>query len=331
MSIRHSIESLRQPVPGVPGQVRVATHVGEILQIPWPRQAGAGYTPALVTLPGHGALQASATFIPDASSRAIRLHPASRVFARRMVRRVLAKLGVERCGGDLRIVSDIPLCRGAGSSTADCLAAALAVARAFGRDLDGEWLMQAIWSIEGASDPLVAVNAGECVLYSSREGVLLRRYSQPLPPLAAVGFQTSRGRVKTALIKADYSAADYRGGQRILGDFEKALATGDAAGIGQVASASAALNQSHLAIPRFDQWLAAADQTGALGMAVAHSGTLAAWLFAAADPALAEKQQEARRRIAELQGRAVFAFQTGGPRWPAVALDGSRNRQGNSL
>jgi uncharacterized protein involved in propanediol utilization len=121
------------------------------------------------------------------------------------------------------------------------------------------------------------------------------------------------------LIKADYSQADYHCGQRILNGFEKALAAGDAAGIASAASASAALNQSHLAVPGFDQWLAAAEHSGALGMAVAHSGTLAAWLFAADDPALAEKQQEARRRIAELQGLAVFAFQTGGSHRPSTA------------
>jgi uncharacterized protein involved in propanediol utilization len=330
MSKRRSTESMRQPASRS-GQIRVATHVGEILQIPWRRQDGAGYTPALVTLPGNGALHASATFMPDASSRAIRLHPASRVFARRMARRVLDLLGRGRTGGELRIDSNIPLCRGAGSSTADCLAAALAVAQACGRELDGEWLMQAIWSVERASDPLVAVNAGDCVLYSSREGVLLRRYSQPLPPLAAIGFQTSRGRVKTALIKADYTEGDYRGGQRILNGFEKALAAGDASGIAQAASASATLNQSHLAIPRFDQWLAAAERSGALGMAIAHSGTLAAWLFAADDPALAEKQEEARCRIAEQQGLAVFAFQTGGSRCSSAAPDGSRNGQGKPL
>jgi uncharacterized protein involved in propanediol utilization len=142
-----------------------------------------------------------------------------------------------------------------------------------------------------------------------------------LPPLRVLGF-CDGAPVESLDMKRRFTPARLAEYAILIEKLRRALATGDVAAVGAVASESARLSQDHLPKQRLDVALAVAARHGAAGVAVAHSGSLTGLLF---DPAakdcdvrvLAAKQTLRAQGIDALYD---FAIQSAPVRPPASTV-----------
>ncbi len=251
----------------------------------------------------------TASFESDGSA-ALRVEPAFKKKALRAARATLAHLRFPQLGGLLKIYSDIPIGRGMGSSTADCLAAIKAVAAAFGRRLPLEIQSRLVVDSEGASDGIMYPD--QAVIFAHREGVLLEPLG-PLPSFEALGFDSDpdgHGVDTLELKPARYSSREIEAFRVVFMALRRGVKLQDAALIGRAATASAVINQRFLPKPRFDELLAIVDRTGCLGLQVAHSGTVLGLLL---DNTAADHQArvaQVRRHLAEIGFSTTWRFNT---------------------
>ncbi|WP_462417632.1 GHMP family kinase ATP-binding protein [Kytococcus sp. Marseille-QA3725] len=255
-------------------------HHGELLQGVVPRASGV--VPVLVTFP-HPDLGSRAVFepVPDEALRvratgrgAGEQHP--RAVA--TVHRVLAELGRTGTGGLLQLDSSAPRRRGLGSSTADVLATARAVADAFEAVLPAGLLARVAVEVEGASDPLMWDGP---VLFAHRSGQLLERYPA-LPAGRVVGLDLAPASpgVETAdRALPRYSQREITEFGRLVQDLGHALHNGDLALVAEVATRSARVHARHHPDPVLHRVLDEHTRWGGLGVQVAHSGTVAGVLL----------------------------------------------------
>jgi uncharacterized protein involved in propanediol utilization len=87
------------------------------------------------------------------------------------------------------------------------------------------------------------------------------------------------------LAPARYSWREIESFRPLLGLLRRVIHHGDAALLGCVATASARLNQRILPKPHFERLERLAQETGALGLQVAHSGSVAGLIFSPEDAA----------------------------------------------
>lgn len=236
--------------------------------------------------------------------------PADRTRARTAARLTLDALGHTGWGGELRIESNVPVRWGCGSSTTDVLSTVRAVADAFGAELGPEWVARLCVASETASDSLM-FSADRAVLFAQRRGTLLLDLGAPLPPLRVLGFNTENGRgVETlSLPPMAYSSWEVEAFQPILGLLRRAVDEQDAALVGRVATASTVITQRHRPKRFIPQVLRLAARVGALGVQVAHSGTVAGLLFHPGKEA-AEPVARARAGLRRLGVRESWEFTT---------------------
>lgn len=238
---------------------RVAGHFGEFLQ----GRLGADGPVALITLPCP-ALDVTARRAP---ARGLALHGSGqRLLTPERARRFLRDLGLP-VQGRYALRATMPAGGGAGASTA----ALVAIALAAGYAGSAARLARATVAAEGASDPLMHA-APERLLWASREGRALRPLS-PLPAFDVLGgfFGPPRRTMPRDLNFPDI--AD------LIGPWESAAGTGDRAALARIAAASADRTLSlrgGAAPPLADL----ARASGALGHAIAHTGSARALLFA---------------------------------------------------
>lgn len=288
-------------------------HHGELLQGAFTGPSGAPVR-ALVTLPCplH---TTRATFTPVPGGE-VTVSPQWKEKARRAAELALGGRQ-SRTGGHLDLVGDAPPGRGFGSSTSDVLAAVRAVRDACGAPLTAWEAARLAVRAETASDALMFEES--TVLFAQREGTVVEDFGHRLPPLHVLGFGSRAGGhgVDTlALPTPRYDSAEIARFDRLRGLLRRSLRTQDAALLGAVATRSALLNQRHLPVPGLDRLLAAARACGALGLQIAHSGDIAAFLFAP-EPAAALTPRTTRAREL-LRGAGVeecWEFDVGaGPR-----------------
>lgn len=288
------------------GYADVCAHHGEIMQ-------GVFYSTdgklehALVTLPC-GLFRARARYRPVRMGP-LTIEPHDRVRALRAGRLTLESLGHAGWGGHLRIESDVPLCWGCGSSTTDVLASIRAVANAFGRVLEPEWVARISVAAETASDSLMH-GPDRAVLFAQRQGSVLVDLEGPLPPARVLGFNTAEDRrVETlGLPPIDYSAWEVEAFRPMLGLLQRSIEQQDPVLLGRVATASTLITQRHRPKPRMTEILHLADEVRALGVQIAHSGTVAGLLFEAGRVSVS-RIEEARVRLSHL-GLRSWEFST---------------------
>ncbi|HEU4881894.1 MAG TPA: hypothetical protein VFT45_06610, partial [Longimicrobium sp.] len=258
--------------PRVIGHGEVSAHHGEIVQGVFYSSDGI-VEHALVTLPC-GLFRTRAVFRPIRSGP-LTVQPGDRSRARLAARLTMDALGYPRWGGSLRIEGNVPLRWGCGSSTTDVLSTIRAVANAFGAVLEPAWIARLSVASETASDSLM-YGAERAVLFAQRRGSLLLDLGGPLPPLQVLGVNTEGGRgVETlALPPIPYSWREVEAFQPLLGLLRRAVERQDAALVGRVATASAVINQRHRPKRHFAELLRIAQDTGGVGVQVAHSGTV---------------------------------------------------------
>ena len=238
---------------------RVAGHFGEFLQ----GRLGEEGPVVLVTLP----CPALAVTARRATGPHLHLHGGGqRLLSPAHARAFLKRLGLP-ARGRVSLRADMPVGGGAGASTA----ALVALARASGFAGDPGRLAQATVASEGASDPLM-FDAPARLLWASREGRVLVRL--PAPPAFDVigGFAGAPQRTRADDCRFP-DIAD------LIPRWAEAAAIGDRAALARLSSASAdrSLTLRGGIIPPFG---ALVQATGALGHAIAHTGSARALLFA---------------------------------------------------
>jgi uncharacterized protein involved in propanediol utilization len=285
-------------------------HHGEILQGVF--ESGGRLRRALITLPCplYGS---QAFFEPSDTSTGVTVTEPWRTKAGRAAELTLRTLGTPHAGGTLRLTSNIPPGRGFGSSTADVVATIGAVYDAAGHHPDPAQYAALAVAAETASDALMYTH--RAVLFAHREGEVVEDMGGALMPLAVVGFGTSRDGTGTdtlALPPARYTVWEVEAFRPLLGMARRAIRTGDVALLGRVSTASARLNQRHLPVPRLPELLRIADELGAAGLQVAHSGDVAGLIFDPGLPDLAARTDLARARLEALGIHDTWYFTTTG-------------------
>lgn len=248
----------------------------------------------LISLPCEG-LYSRVSFDP-ALERGLSVEPAHKLKVRRVVELTLERLGMPELGGTIRVESNIEEGKGYGSSTADCTAGVLAVAKALGCDVSETLVAELVVAAEIASDNFMFRRA---VVFAHREGVVLEDLGPRLPRLEVLGVDTEREGVVNTLEHppAVYDWRQVQSFQMLIAAARSAVQRGDAALLGRVATSSALINEQFLPKPLFCELRAMSDEVGALGLAVAHSGTVVSLLFEPADPQLEARLDRARRAL----------------------------------
>lgn len=104
----------------------------------------------------------------------------------------------------------------------------------------------------------------------------LEKFAAPLPAMGLISVNTAPDRpVATQnFTPAAYDAREKAIFERLRVDLRRAIADRDARGVAAVATGSADINQRKLMQPRYAELKIIARKAGALGVQVAHSGTM---------------------------------------------------------
>ncbi|MEU8891004.1 GHMP kinase [Streptomyces sp. NPDC048442] len=305
------------------GAGHASCHHGEILQGVFRDAEGNGCA-GLVTLPMHGpgAPGSRAVFVPRPGTRPgeVTVEPAGRTKARRaavlMAEECRSRARVPVCGGALRLTGDLPVGLGMGSSSSDVIAALRAVADAFGVRPHPGTLARLAVRAEGACDPLM-LDGGRPALFAQREGRVLEVFGGALPPVVVVGCALGGGRpVDTLALPAPHtgSATELDTYARLRDLLRRAVRAGDPVLLGRVATESARLGQRRLRHPEFGALETAlaetAERAGAVGVQIAHSGSVAGLLLDPAGGGLRRRVRECVRALDGLGLPAVRVFAT---------------------
>jgi uncharacterized protein involved in propanediol utilization len=269
----------------------------------------------LISLPC-GIFQSEATFIPDSTGK-IKVTPDWKIKALKAAELTLASIDPEHhnlFGGQLQIHSNIPVGWGLGSSSSDVTAAIRAVADSFQRKLCAKEIALLAVKAETASD---SVMFGEdVVVFAQREGMVLEELGGVLPELEVLGFNTDptgSGIDTLGVSPVDYSWWEIEAFRPMLGLLRHAVRTQNPRLLGQVACASAYINQQHLPKPHFEQLERLKNLVSAVGLQVAHSGTVVGLLFEPAGARTDSRIKLAQTLIEEMGFGKSWYFQIKNP------------------
>ncbi|WP_158913134.1 kinase [Caulobacter sp. S45] len=255
---------------------------GELVQGALPEE-GAEF---LVTLPVE--LYSRAYFTVSGDDTILTVEPATKRKALALATLMLRSLNLpER--GRLRIDSSIPEGKGLASSSADLVASARAIAAAYHRSLSGCDLTDFLRGVE----PTDGVMYEGAVAFLHRR-VSLHRFLGQLPPMEILAVDeggildtiayNQRGKLFSSALREQYV--------ELLDWVTTGVEHGDLGLIGAAATRSAELNQRFNYKTTLSDLKAIATSCGAVGVAVAHSGTLCGVLLDRADPDLRSKRND---------------------------------------
>jgi uncharacterized protein involved in propanediol utilization len=239
----------------------------------------------------------------------LHVHPAHKQKALKVVELTMAHLSVPGASGAVVLESTIPEAKGYGSSTADCIAAAIAAADSLGRHLSDEEIAQLVVAAELASDNFMFRRA---VLFGHREGVVLEDFSRNLPNFEVLGVDTTpEGHVETLKYPpAEYSWRQLQSFLTLRAALRRGICRNDIALVARVATASAYINEQFLPKRYFKEICSIVEHSRALGLAVAHSGTVLSILLDPQDELLERKVDQIRTCLDGLGISQVLRFQT---------------------
>ncbi|MCO5965426.1 GHMP family kinase ATP-binding protein [Sinorhizobium meliloti] len=240
---------------------------GELLQGQLPHESFSFEPHFLITMPI--TVFARAHFMPIAGTRSVTVYPPHKVKAKRLAENLAAALCVS--GGTLLLQSDLPEGKGLASSSADLVATARSIASCFKRRVPTSLIEKLMAEIE-PSDGVMYPGA---VAYQQRSCSLLSFLGQ-MPPLAIVGIDEG-GTVETVDYdqrRGEISANERRQYHELLERARTAISQRDTAAVGSIATASALLHQERAPKKHLNSMLKVSKETGALGVIVAHSGTM---------------------------------------------------------
>jgi uncharacterized protein involved in propanediol utilization len=255
---------------GCSGRARAIGHAGELLQGVL-EQDGVQH-PFLVTLPAPCLTSEACVAPADAWS----VEPAWKVKALAAARLATAGLNLHRLFR-LTLNSSVPIGRGLGSSTADCVAAIRAVAYFAGVELPRECIANLAQRAEVACDSTMFDS--EVVVFLPRQGALVESFGQRWPALWVEVVDLGGAPVDTVTAAIpQYSREELRQFARLRDDLRIAFAQQDPAAIARVATASGEIHQRYRPAAEWPTLVRESLSRGAYGVARAHSGTAAAIL-----------------------------------------------------
>ena len=272
-------------------------HAGEILQ--GAVRDGTSVRRVLVSLPAPQ-LCSKAEFHATAAD-GLRVFPAWKEKSLRACRLALAEFGCAETNCVVNISSNIPPCIGLGSSTADCVAVIRAIASWCGTHPAEEAVARIAQQAESSSDSTMFEDG--LVAFAHCDGEVHEYLAGPLPNLRMLVVQdpARAGGIETSLVRRPvYTSAQLDRVEEMLSRLRGSVRDSDLQGIGEVATASAVLNQQYFPKSHFDKMLQSAEETFALGVAAAHSGTVLALLYSSEGEA-EQKISAVRRKLAERQ------------------------------
>ncbi|TJW85722.1 MAG: hypothetical protein E5V92_15185 [Mesorhizobium sp.] len=240
---------------------------GELLQGQLPLGSLSRDSHFLVTMPI--ALFARAHFMPISGTRSVTVYPSHKVKAKRLAENLVIALGTS--GGILFLQSELAEGKGLASSSADLVATARSIACSFKHRVRTSLIEKLMAEIE----PSDGVMYPGVVAYQQRACSLLSFLGQ-MPPLAIVGIDEG-GTVETVDYdqrRGETSASHRAEYHELLDQARIAIPRGDAVTIGRIATASALLHQERAPKEHLNSMLRACEATDALGVIVAHSGTM---------------------------------------------------------
>ncbi|MXX64609.1 MAG: GHMP kinase [Acidimicrobiia bacterium] len=234
--------------------------------------------------------------------------------------RTLEELSRTDLDAHLRLQSALPGGKGMGSSTADILAAVGAIHIALGIHLSPGRLADIALAVE----PTDGVMYPGVVLFDHLHGTIRRPLGNP-PPMRVVVLEFG-GSVDTQAfnqqVRQEKRDRSYPHLDDALDLIEEGIARGSAALIGKGATRSARAYQSVLYKPQMEVAIELGRQTGAVGVNVAHSGTVMGLLFAEDAPGIGWAVRAAPARFQDLTtvhlcrligGGVVSAIRGGSP------------------
>lgn len=258
------------------GHAEAIGHHGELVQGLF-EDTGVHFRRALVSLPcRHLKTRASFRAQPGQPVAVSQPHCQKAVRAAQMT---LSAFAPEGMGGTLSVHSNIPIGRGMGSSTADVLASILAVLDCLQINASPERVMRIAVGAETACDSTLF--SQQAVLFAHREGLVMEAFRKSLPALDVVSVDTMpEATVNTLEFEpARYDAAEIEAFRPLRSLLRTAINEANPCLLGKVATASAHMNERFLPKPRLDELEAIGTRFGAVGIQVAHSGTVAGLLF----------------------------------------------------
>ncbi len=275
---------------------------GELLQ-------GALAEPAedfLVTLPIARRSTARVTLFPDVAE--LFVDPVHKQKSVLVARSMLRWCGA-RFGGTLEITSELPEGKGMASSTADLVATVRAVGAALGRQPSPREIELLLRGVE----PTDGVMYDGIVAFHHRKVALCRILGAP-PALTVVGVDEG-GQIDTVdfnVSRPAITAGERQEYESLLDDLSRALPRGDLPTLGRVATRSAQLNQRRCHKRLLDPMIGISRETRALGVVVAHSGTVVGILVSREDPSHDARVADIRAACEDL-GVPVHIDHTAGP------------------
>jgi uncharacterized protein involved in propanediol utilization len=255
---------------GYYGRAEAIGHAGEILQ-------GAvcilnRVEPFLVTLPAPNFRSEATICTSDTWS----VHPSWKTKAL-----TAAQLACQKWGSAsvlrIEVNSHMPIARGCGSSTADCVAVVRAVAAMISRPCSPEEIARIVQQAETASDSTMFDL--EPIAFLPRSGKVLHHFDAKWPAMNISVVDLGGPDVETLDSPIpNYTESELDEFYWLLQELGRALQQGDAEALGRVATRSAIIHQHHRPHPDFQNFLEKAKAAGAYGVALAHSGSIAAVL-----------------------------------------------------
>ena len=246
------------------------------------------------------------------NERVLEVVPAWKLKAARAARLALEVVGAPAVGGRLEIECSVATGVGLGSSTCDVVAAIRAVCAAYGVAVEPDVVARIAVAAEGAVDPIMFDR--EVVLFAQRQGRVLERFGSWSPPYVVVSVDTDVGTAgidTLSLPPPRYTDAELDAFEGLVARSRAAFERRDAAAIAVVATESATMNQRFVSLRGFREIVALADEFGALGVQIAHSGTVAGILFDAGTTRARELTSEVMARVRRLGARPLGVFETG--------------------
>ncbi len=228
------------------------------------------------------------------------------------MRKTLEYLGRTGLGGNLGILSPLPRSKGMASSTADIAGAVFATCLALGEEISPKEIAEIALSIEPTDGSLFP----GVVIFDHRQGKIHQALGMPPPmDIIVLDFEgevdtIAFNRYKRFSLVQTLEPQVIEARDLVL----RGMATSDPALIGQGATISARANQQILFKPQLPHVLSLAHEVSALGVNVAHSGTVIGVLL---DPRLHERTAISdflRRNIPGLSGLFSCSFIGGGIR-----------------
>jgi uncharacterized protein involved in propanediol utilization len=261
----------------------------------------------LISLPCD-VLYSRATFAP-APDGGLKVNPSHKTKVKTVVDLTLRYLEHSPLDGTITVESNIEEGKGCGSSTADCVAAVQSVAGYLGHSLEEEEVARLVVDAEEASDNFMFRRA---VLFAHREGEVLEDLGPRLPRMEVLGIDTDEEGVVFTLDfpPAVYTWRQIQGFHTLVAALRRAIACRDVFLLGRVATASAVINQQFLPKPMFEEIRRLAECASALGVAVAHSGTVMSVLLDRSDPSLETKVEQLQREFELLGIKRTLRFRT---------------------